>query len=741
MHRSPQVVAQGRVHRSSRTGPVVRGPGAAESAELATHEDPITRLMAPLNKMVHVWALLAPLALSLTVAVFVPFPSAESCSGFMQLQLMTGMPGWLHCLVNACFDGLILACMAIPVAITFALHYQLELASNEALVVVYICFGVLAILSAYVIAYCSRSIGKAYAITLVMYAVVGSLCMEACLFFATTIGSEDVWPVCTALPPCAVPVAVIKVIVLEWVHLTCEHMAATPVENTTALRALCRDAQDYRITNRAEFFTGLLKLPVDMCCAALNEDAPSVSWSPFLLTPAAVGTELCMLGAYALLLFAYISCRNSGRLFCSESARMPEHPELTNEDVPEVAAQAQEAIGDGASKRALVARDLHKWYDDGYVVRGLSLELKQDECLGLLGVNGCGKSTVARMLCGLTSMSIGECHMPDVQLSNSAREWQSHLGYCPEDDALMDAFTGNEILWFFARLRGVPKDEVLGLVSSAAFVADVGDDGFQLCETYSTGTRRKLLTAVAVIGCPRVVILDDATGGVDLAGREMIYETLQDITRVGASGVLFTSRRDIFCHHSTEECKLACQRVGIMAGGELKALGTMEQLKDKFSGGCTISFRIFQKFTAYVGTAVDKGMQHLFPGARQAECREGVFLYYIDYRLPWSHVFSRINKLRRWFLVESVLVSESSLDEVLLGMARAEQAEDAAEAQLAAKDASRDAFAGDPWGREEQHKHERRQRLRDKRRRRDSPTHVGGTETHSIHCTGAGVGL
>lgn len=120
---------------------------------------------------------------------------------------------------------------------------------------------------------------------------------------------------------------------------------------------------------------------------------------------------------------------------------------------------------------------------------------------------------------------------------------------------------------------------------------------------------------------------------------------------------------------------------------------------------------------------------------------QGVFLYYIDYRLPWSHVFSRINKLRRWFVVESVLVSESSLDEVLLGMARAEQAEDAAEAQLAAKDASRDAFAGDPWGREEQHKHERRQRLRDKRRRRDSPTHVGGTETHSIHCTGAGVGL
>nr|XP_054923412.1 uncharacterized protein LOC129383119 [Dermacentor andersoni] len=222
----------------------------------------------------------------------------------------------------------------------------------DALVLVYSCFGVLAILSAYVIAYCSCSLGKAYAITLVVYAVVGSLCMEACLFLATTVGSEDAWPLCTALPPCAVPVAVLKVIVLEWVRLTCEHMAATPVENTTALRALCRDARDYRITYREEFFVGLLKLPVDMCCAALTEGAPSVSWSPLELNPAAVGTELCLLAAYVLLLFAYISCRDSGRLFCTESAGTPDHRKLPRKDVPEVEAQ----VG-GSTERLLYLKN------------------------------------------------------------------------------------------------------------------------------------------------------------------------------------------------------------------------------------------------------------------------------------------------------------------------------------------------------------------------------------------------
>ncbi|KAL3206498.1 hypothetical protein MRX96_040003 [Rhipicephalus microplus] len=666
----PEVVAQGRIHRSSRTGLGEIGSDHVESDAVMTHDDPMSGLAVPLNNMAHVWALLAPLALALTVTVFAAFPSAESCSGFLQLQLMTGVSGWLHCLVNVFFDGLILGVMVIPVAKTFAFYYPLDGVSN------------------------------------------GSLSVEAFLFSITSLGSEEAWLACAMLPPCAVPVAVFKVIVLEWVRLTCDHLAATKIENTTALRALCVDAQDYRVTQRVEPFAGLVKRPVDMCCAMLEEDAPSVSWSPFELHPAAVGTELYILSAYVVLLFVIISCRNSGRLFCTESADDIDDEKSPGKDDVEAAGEPQKSLSDeGASKAALVASDLHKWYDDSYVVCGLSLELRQDECLGLLGVNGCGKSTVVRMLCGITSMSMGECRMQDVRLSDSVRG----------EDALMDTFTGNEILEFFARLRGVPGDRVHDLVGSVASVLDIGDSGLDLCETYSSGTRRKLSIAAAIIGCPRVAILDDATNGVDMIGREMIYETLSDLTRTSACAVLFTTR-------STEECKLACQRVNIMAGGEVKALGTMDELREKFAQGCTISFRLLEKATTFAVTAVDKGVRHLFPGVRQAECREGTFLYYIDYRLPWSHVFSRINKLRRWFVLESVLVSESSLDEILLGLARAEQAEDAAEAKQAAKDASRDQYAGDPWGRDAQDQLERRQRMRDKRRRRNSPTHADTSE-------------
>ncbi|XP_077516652.1 phospholipid-transporting ATPase ABCA3-like [Amblyomma americanum] len=279
----------------------------------------------------------------------------------------------------------------------------------------------------------------------------------------------------------------------------------------------------------------------------------------------------------------------------------------------------------------------------------------------------------------------------------------------------MDTFTGNEMLNFFARLRGVSEEKMDDLVKSVAHVTDLGKQASELCGTYSTGTRRKLSTAVAIIGCPRVVILDDPTSGVDMIGRQMIYDTLRDITRTSASAVILTSR-------STEECEVACSRVGFMACGELKALDTVERLKEKLLKGCTLTFALRERLTPYLVENVNKAVTHVFPGSKQADCREGVFLYFIPYKLPWSHVFSRIGKLRHWFRLESVLIAESTLDELFLGMARAEMAEDAAIAKRAAKDASYADFPGDPWGREAQEKHRRRQQVRERRRKNHPAT-------------------
>ncbi|KAH7986363.1 hypothetical protein HPB49_026003 [Dermacentor silvarum] len=274
--------------------------------------------------------------------------------------------------------------------------------------------------------------------------------------------------------------------------------------------------------------------------------------------------------------------------FCTDYVgQVAEQRPIDTEVTKETRQVRQVCERNALEEHALVVEDVHKWYEDDYTVCSLNLALSRDECFGLLGVHGCGKTAVAQMLAGLARPSLGECYMGHVTLSESPRA-----------------------------ASGVDEEKIDKLVDSVASVTDLGKHASQLCETYSAGTRRKLSTAVAIIGAPQVVILDDATSGVDVGGRQMIYDALRDITRASSSAIILTSR-------STEECEAACSRVGLMACGELKALGSMQQMRATFAkGGCTLTFALRERITPYVVDSVDKAVAHVFPGARQADCRE-----------------------------------------------------------------------------------------------------------------------
>ncbi|KAH6941309.1 hypothetical protein HPB50_016082 [Hyalomma asiaticum] len=514
------------------------------------------------------------------------------------------------------------------------------------------------------------------------------------------------------LPPCSVPMGFIKVVALDWSRRACRQLALERIErNTSALIAFCRKIVDYETTYHEDMFAGLLKKQVDMCCAMLNAELRAkIDWSPLRASRAGVGMEVYYLLMHAFILFAYLSFRNSGRFFRWESMGKPSRgstdKDVINERNTVFRACAHHAVGD----YALVAQELHKWYGEDYAVCSFNLAMPRDECFGLLGVYGCGKSTVAQMLAACTAVSIGEAYMGAMRLRDSPRQWQSQIGYCPEEDALLDALSGGELLELFARLRGVRGDKIEKLVDSVVGVVDLNEVARFMCGSYSADARRKLSIGLAIIGAPRVVILDDATRGVDITAREMIYEALRDMTRVSASAVILTSR-------STEECEMVCNRVGLMAGGELKALGSMKALKESFSAGFAVTFSMAEKSTPYVVEKMDKTVTQLFPGTRRVDCREGTFVYHVANSLPWSEVFARLNTMRQWFQLESVLVAQSSLDEVLLGMGRAEMAEDAAVDRRAVQEAFGPQYRGDPWGRERQLKHERRQKVREHRKK------------------------
>ena len=217
--------------------------------------------------------------------------------------------------------------------------------------------------------------------------------------------------------------------------------------------------------------------------------------------------------------------------------------------------------------------NLTKKFGKFSAVRGLTFGVRKNECFGLLGVNGAGKTTTFRMLTGDEIMTSGSCFIGDVSLSNDRAEYLQSIGYCPQFDSIIEVLTGREMLTLFARIRGLTsQDNVINKeIEKLAEFVDLTQYLDRRCGQYSGGNKRKLNVALALIGRPRVMLLDEPTTGVDPAARRKIWETINNIRKSGTS-VILTS-------HSMEECEALCDRLAIMVSGRFQCLGGPQHIK------------------------------------------------------------------------------------------------------------------------------------------------------------------
>ena len=184
--------------------------------------------------------------------------------------------------------------------------------------------------------------------------------------------------------------------------------------------------------------------------------------------------------------------------------------ELKNED-----ADANEGFVEKAC--VLLIKDLVKTYPPSvlggqpkYAVRGMSLACSAGERFGLLGINGAGKTTTLSVLTGDIQLSTGEVFIGGKSLSDPST--MTMIGYCPQVDPLLELMNGYETLWFFGRIRNIPPDVLQVRVD--ALIKQVGLEPFahKVCGSYSGGNKRKLSLAVALIGDPSVLLLDEVRG-------------------------------------------------------------------------------------------------------------------------------------------------------------------------------------------------------------------------------------
>ncbi|KAH8409301.1 hypothetical protein KR009_012305 [Drosophila setifemur] len=336
----------------------------------------------------------------------------------------------------------------------------------------------------------------------------------------------------------------------------------------------------------------------------------------------------------------------------------------------------------------LVLDRVTKYYGHFLAVNQVSLCVQEVECFGLLGVNGAGKTTTFKMMTGDERISSGDAYVQGLSLESNMNSIYKMIGYCPQFDALLDDLTGREVLRIFCMLRGVQESRIKqlseDLAKSFGFMKHID----KRTHAYSGGNKRKLSTAIAVIGGPSVVYLDEPTTGMDPAARRQLWNMVCRIRDSGKSIVLTS--------HSMEECEALCTRLAIMVNGEFKCIGSTQHLKNKFSKGLILKIKVRRNLEAlrqarlsggFVRNpdeqtvpaqmaqqdinAVKEFVEHEYPHSILQEEYQGILTFYIPLTgVKWSRIFGLMESNRDQLNVEDYSVSQTTLEEIFLEFAK-----------------------------------------------------------------------
>ncbi|KAJ3067764.1 ATP-binding cassette sub- A member 2, partial [Rhizoclosmatium hyalinum] len=218
------------------------------------------------------------------------------------------------------------------------------------------------------------------------------------------------------------------------------------------------------------------------------------------------------------------------------------------------------------------------------ILNDLWFGVRKGECFGFLGPNGAGKSTTMKILTGLETLTTGRVRFSadskDVLTATSIPKWVGeNIGYCPQHDALWQKLTPYEHLVLYAAIREIP--DVSRAAMEALETVGIKKHGARV-QTLSGGNKRRLMLAIATIGSPKLIFLDEPTTGVDIAIRRSIWTAIEGFKKTSA--VILTS-------HSMEEVDALSDRIGILVNGKLRCLGTSQYLKSTHGAGYVVTLR------------------------------------------------------------------------------------------------------------------------------------------------------
>jgi len=226
-----------------------------------------------------------------------------------------------------------------------------------------------------------------------------------------------------------------------------------------------------------------------------------------------------------------------------------------------------------APERAIVARDLTRRFGAFVAVDHITFDVGVGEVFGFLGANGAGKTTAIKMLIGLLAPSDGAATVAGFDVRTETEAIRRSIGYMSQRFSLYEDLTVRENIQLYGGIYGLSDDEIASRTSALLTSLDLTAMADDFVGRLPLGWKQKLAFSVALIHQPKIVFLDEPTGGVDPITRRQFWELIYGAAARGTTVFVTT--------HYMDEAEY-CDRISIMVDGRIAALGTPRQLKEQF---------------------------------------------------------------------------------------------------------------------------------------------------------------
>lgn len=224
--------------------------------------------------------------------------------------------------------------------------------------------------------------------------------------------------------------------------------------------------------------------------------------------------------------------------------------------------------------QVVLCNSVSKKYGEITALNGVDLQVNEGDLFGLLGVNGAGKTTLIKILCGLTKPTEGEAFVYGKSVLSELPAVKNLVDVSPQETSVAPNLTVKENLQFFASLYYADKARQAAAVEKIVETFSLQEVLNRRAKTLSGGWQRRLSIASALVSAPKVLFLDEPTLGLDVLARRELWKVIEKIK--GETTIILTS-------HYLEEIEALCDRVAIMAKGNVICLGSCEEIKKRYS--------------------------------------------------------------------------------------------------------------------------------------------------------------